>query len=179
MCSELDATEKQDLKQVLKLEILKASKNRYKYGDDGWEKVVVSVIVRRIKDKLKKHYRDTYRIQYENTLRLGEEEDTKKDYTVLAQATEPKINDFFVIEAVEKFYKRATEGDLKYTLSQWELECLEILIFLYRNECTLDKRDIMECMGEDPQNTAACNTFGSKYARFCNKMKRFAGEIKS
>ena len=166
-----------DLKQFLRLELLKSSKNKWRY--DNWSTIVYSVINRRCKDFVARDRRSHSRLKYEAELELHNEDGSTTSYLdTVTYENERGPNLYLdVFEKIKVFYTRVKSGDLKHRLTPWQLECLDVLIFLCENKCSMEKTEIMECMGEDVSNQAVKNSFSSKYANFCKKMRTFAEEI--
>jgi hypothetical protein len=178
-CSDVDKDEKKDLLQYLRLEVLKSSVLKYKYTD--WCTVVKSVINRRVGDFTKRYRRKKSRVICENRLNLqnvtSEEDNEKIDYTYLAEPRDGTIPDYYAIDVIKEIYQKVKDGGLNGVFNKWEQECFETLLFLYGNDCSIDLDELMECSGENIDDTKARNSYSVKYTRFrtklCNILKDF------
>jgi hypothetical protein len=174
---EIRRDDKEDAKQYLRLELIKASRNRCKYND--WWQVCKGVIDRRVTDFLNKGRRDRKRHLFENQLLqpFDDAEDDDIDYTRLAEIDEEEPKDVYVVASIREFFSKVVNGFYKYSFTDWEKECFEILLELHDNGQPYDVDDIMACMGEDERDQAQRMRFFSRYRSFQIKMNKYAEEI--
>ena len=162
--------EKQDIKQRIRLELLKCYINRWKYTT--YDNVVRSMVQRRIKDFQKAIWRERNRVKVETDLYRDDEED--KEFT---EPVEAHQHDLLAIDRIKDFHVRATEGDLKHSFTDWEKECLDSLMFLYDEDCSMDLDDIIELAGEETSDKRVRATFSVKFSKFREKMQGYKEEI--
>ncbi len=167
-----DVHERQDLKQTIRLELIKAYKNRLKYGAD-WNNIVLGIINRRIID----YKKVLFKVPLFTTMLKSGEDDTLSFMEFLINqhheentdgkktGVSSKIEAVDFVQTILSLYAWSEEE-----FDEWEQEYMERMYASYEENplLAIDKESVrMELMGVEPKKR---NEFRKKVERFTEKL---------
>jgi hypothetical protein len=150
--------DRDDVSQHVRMALIKSFKSRYKYDD--WDNVVRSIIKRRIRDYLKKTFRQTNNLTNEYT-----EENTSGEEFFYE---EKGFNEFIVREQLDVIKKRV-ESNKKH-FDSMEYEYFEVICEIYECGFIVDDELIMQNMGLDISNSSDRKSYRKISKGFIEKM---------
>lgn len=166
-----NASERDDVKQFVYLELIKSYKNCRRYAD--WHNIVLSIIKRRISDYKKKMQR-TPLYHFSST----QDDENAKSHNDLIDS---KLLERGMIESnttsrfensdfLENLWKMVSVHSEEFT--EWELDYIGALFDAYDNDIgfeTEDERIIL--MGFDPESKEDVKHFRKQVRKFTQKLK--------
>jgi len=171
-----DIHERQDVKQEIRVELIKAYKNRLKYAD--WHYVVLNAIKCRIKDYKKRLYKVPL---FDVTIKDKQSADTLIQYIL-----DTHMSDDLEAETVARMYSIETSDLLESLLSlfawceedftEWEKEYMSWLYGKYtddKNYPLENEKKRMELMGYGPEDR---KEFRQLAQQFTDKIKEMIND---
>lgn len=154
-----NVNDREDVAQHVRVALIKSFKSRYKY--ENWDNVVRSIIKRRIKDYLKKSFRNSNKIASEYI----------DDYVAIDNEIcyeEKGFNEFIVREQLD-LIKRKVEHNRKI-FDITEIEYFEVVCEIYDCGCIVDDELIMQNMGLDSSVSSDKKMYRKISKSFIEKM---------
>jgi hypothetical protein len=172
-----DIAERDDVKQYVKLELIKAYKNHRKYAD--WKNIVLSIIKRRIFDYRKKIYKTPL---YELHNRKGLDDTYKTSQEVIdsmylnrGEINENENSRFETSDYLEHIWRLVGENEHLFT--EWELDYIGALYDAYDNDIGFETEpERLELMGIPLGNKAEVKVFRKQVKKFIEKVRMVTDE---
>jgi hypothetical protein len=167
----------EDMEQFIVTELLAVFHKRDRYDDFDW--VVRSIIRRKAIDFTSYYIKRNENIMFEDEINDKDGASKKSDHDsgimssfyaekALLVNKEKDIS-MKIIEFILEIQHRICKGQYSTCFSDWDREYLEVILELYQLGYEVLKKDIMECMGYEPNEITK---FNSKLLSFRNKLKK-------
>lgn len=146
------------MEQFILLELIKMYPKKYKYDDFDW--VTRSIIRRKAIDFTTNYCKRNEDLVFENQCRGNDGESNQINNFYVSKSLEDceeKEKKEKIVAYVRTIYQKICSPLYKKYFSDWSREYLEVIIELYDYGNSVDKDEIMICMGYDTNESAKFN----------------------